>query len=94
MQCNLEVNIRSSKRILKSKITNNVKRKIQVFFIEGSNFGSERTVELLCGKLLLTKTATCFYLICERRSPLAREILLCEQSRTDNRRVPKNNYIF
>ena len=32
--------------------------------------------------------------ICERRSPLAREILLCEQRRTDHRRVPKNNYIF
>ena len=28
------------------------------------------------------------------RSLLAREILLCEQRRTDHRRVPKNNYIF
>ena len=27
-------------------------------------------------------------------SLLAREILLCEQRRTDHRRVPKNNYIF
>ena len=94
MQCNLEVNMRSSKRILKSKINNNVKGKIQVFLIGSPHFGSERTVELFCGKLLLTETATCFYLICECRSPLAREILLCKQSRTDNRRVPKNNYIF
>ena len=39
-----------------------------------------RTFELLCGKLLLTETATCFYLICERRSPLAREILLCDRA--------------
>ena len=46
MQCNLEVNIRSSKRILKSKINNNVKGKIQVFLIGGPNFGSERTVDL------------------------------------------------
>ena len=57
------------------------------------NFGSERTVELFCGKLLLTETTTCFS-ICERRSPLAREILLCQQRRTDHRRVPKNNHIF
>ena len=28
------------------------------------------------------------------RSLLAREIPLCEQRRTDHRRVPKNNYIF
>ena len=28
------------------------------------------------------------------RSLLAQEILLCEQRRTDHRRVPKNNYIF
>ena len=57
---------------------------------------SERTVELFCGKLLLTGTATCFYLhvICECQSPLAREILLCEQSRKDHRRVPKNNYMY
>ena len=41
-----------------------------------SNFGSERTVELFCGKLLLTETPTCFS-ICESRSPLAREVLLC-----------------
>ena len=94
MQCNLEVNIRSSKRILKSKINNNLKGKIQVFLFGGQNFGSERTVEFFCGKLLLTETATWFYLICECRCPLAREILLREQSRTDNRRVPKNNYIF
>ena len=59
----------------------------------GPNFGSERTVELFCGKLLLTETTTCFS-ICERRSALAREVLLCEQRRTDHRRVPKNNFIF
>ena len=40
------------------------------------NFGSERTVELFCGKLLLTETTTCFS-ICESRSPVAREVLLC-----------------
>ena len=44
-------------------------------------------------KLLLTETTTGFSIF-ERRSPLAREILLCEQRRTDHRRVPKNNYIF
>ena len=59
----------------------------------GPNFGSERTVEFFYGKFLLTETTTCFS-ICERRSPLAREILLCEQKRTDHRRVPKNTYIF
>ena len=32
--------------------------------------------------------------ICERRSQLAQEILLCEQRRTDHRRIPNNNYIF
>ena len=59
----------------------------------GPNFGSERTVELFCAKLLLTETTTSF-LICERRLPLAWKILLCEQRRTDHRRIPKNNYIF
>ena len=59
----------------------------------GPNFGSERTVELFCGKSLLTEMTTCFSM-CERRSPLVREMLLCEQRRTDHRRVPKNNYIF
>ena len=56
-------------------------------------FGSESTVELFCGKLLLTKTTTCLS-ICERQSPLAWERLLCEQWRTDQRRVPKNNHIL
>ena len=37
------------------------------------------------------ETTTCFS-ICECRSPMAREILLCEQRRTDHRRVPENNY--
>ena len=55
--------------------------------------GSERPVELFCGKLLLTQTTTCFS-TCERRSPLAPQVLLCEQKRTDHRRVDKNNYIF
>ena len=41
------------------------------------NFCSERAVELFCGKSLLKETARCFS-ICERRSPLTREILLCE----------------
>ena len=40
------------------------------------NFGSERTVELFCGKLLLPETTTCFS-ICESWSPLVREVLLC-----------------
>ena len=39
------------------------------------------------------ETTTCFS-ICESQSPLAREILLCEQRRTDHRRVPKDNHIF
>ena len=38
------------------------------FWLGDSNFGSERTVEPFCGKLLLTETSTCFS-ICERRSP-------------------------
>ena len=59
----------------------------------GPNFGSERTVELFCAKLLLTETTTSF-LICERRSPLAWKILLCQQRRTGHRRIPKHNYIF
>ena len=69
----------------------------QEFLIKGGgggpNFGSERTVELFCGKLLLTETTTCFS-ICERRSPLVREILFCERRRTDLRRVPRTNDIF
>ena len=46
--------------------------------------GSERPVELFCGKLLLTETTTCFS-TCERRSPFAPQVLLCEQKRTDHR---------
>ena len=42
-----------------------------------AEFGSDRTVELFCGKLLLTtRTTTCFS-ICERRSLLAQKILYC-----------------
>ena len=75
----------------------------------GPNFGSEWTVEHSYGKLPLptppptsrgcrpaekAETTTCFS-ICERRSPLAREMLLCKQRRTDHRMVPKkNSYIF
>ena len=67
---------------------------MQEFLIgTGAKFGSKRPVELFCGKLLLTETTTCFS-ICERRSPLAPQLLFCEQSRTDNWKVPKNNYIF
>ena len=40
----------------------------------------------------LTETTTCFP-ICERRSPLAQEIVLFEQRLTDHWRVPQNNYI-
>ena len=54
----------------------------------GANFGSERTFEIFCGKLLLSETSTRFS-ICERRSRVAGEILLGEQRRTDHRRVPK-----
>ena len=39
------------------------------------------------------ETTTCFS-ICESQSPLARKTLLCEQRRTDHRRVPKDNHIF
>ena len=69
--------------------------RIQEFLIGGwvrPNFGSERTVDLFVANFFLTETTTCFP-ICERRSPLAQEILLCEQRRTDHWRVPKNNYI-
>ena len=51
---------------------NNVKRKkitrggFRNFYQGGPNFGSERTVELFCGKLLLTETTTWFS-IWERR---------------------------
>ena len=60
---------------------------------KGPNFGSERTFEIFCGKLLLIETSTRFS-ICERRSPVAREILLGEQRRTDHRRVPKTITFF
>ena len=53
--------------------------RIQEYLIGGPIFGSERTVELFCGKSLLTETTTCFS-ISERRSPLTRKILLCEKT--------------
>ena len=70
--------------------------RIQEFLIGGRggpNFGSERTVELFCAKLLLTERTTSF-LICERRLPLAWKILLFDQRRAEHRRMPKHNYIF
>ena len=53
----------------------NIQGWIQEFLIEwGSpNFGSEKAVELFCGKLLLK----CFS-ICEHWSPMVQEILACE----------------
>ena len=45
----------------------------------GPDFGSERTVELFCGKSLFTETATCFS-ICERWSPLAGNTALCAEA--------------
>ena len=36
-----------------------------IFYWRGPNFGSERIVELLRGRLLLTEMTTCFS-ICER----------------------------
>ena len=62
---------------------------IKGFLIGGGgspNFGSEKIVELFCGKLLLTETTTCFS-ICERQSPMVQETLLGEQRQTDHRGV-------
>ena len=50
---------------------------------------AERTVELLCGKLLLQRRPRVSQ--CELRSPSAREILSLPDYR---RRVRENNYIF
>ena len=58
------------------------------FFV--ANYFSPTPLPLVTKK---AETTTCFS-ICESQSPLAREILLCEQRRTDYRRVPKNDYIF
>ena len=64
-----------------------------------TDFGPERHVFLFCfvclfvcffcGKVLLTATAACFSKACERRSPLAREMLLCEQRRKTHWEYPK-----
>ena len=72
---------------------------IQEFFIGvggGPNFGSEKTVEIFCAKLLpphplplvteKAETTTCFS-ICESQLPLAREIHRLP-------RVPTDNHIF
>ena len=83
----------------KLKITNcqfEMQGQIQEFFIKGGGGGPklvQKGLLIFCGKLLLTEITTRFS-ICERRLPLAREILLCEQRRTDHRRISKNNYIF
>ena len=58
------------------------------FFV--ANYFSPTPLPLVTEK---AETTTCFS-ICESQSPLAREILLCEQRRTDHRRVPKDNHIF
>ena len=72
-------------------------RRFQEFLFGGGGgpyFGSERTVELFCGKLLLTEMTTCFP-ICQSWSPLAQEILLCEQRQDIIGGYPKTiNYIF
>ena len=66
--------------------------RIQEFFIAGG--GVETLVQkgllnfFVAMKLLLTETTTCFS-ICERRWPLAREILLCEQRPTIKGGSPK-----
>ena len=60
--------------------------RIQEFSIHGvQTLVQKGLLNLFYGKLLLTETTTCF-LICERRSPLAQEILLCEKRRTDQRK--------
>ena len=73
---------------------------------DGPNFGSERTpsplptaavaryFKIFWPLTVCRCTRKGYTLLCERRSLLAREILLCEQWRTDRRRVPKNNHIF
>ena len=58
------------------------------FFV--ANYFSLTPLPLVTEK---AETTTCFS-ICESQSPLARKILLCEQRRTDHRRVPKDNHIF
>ena len=52
--------------------------------VEDQSLIQKGLLNFFCGKLPLTETTTCFF---ERRSPLAREVLLCEQRRTDHRRV-------
>ena len=48
------------------------------FSLGGSKLWFGKDCWTFCGKSLLKETITCFS-ICERRSPLARERLLCEQ---------------
>ena len=66
----------------------------QEFLIGGGpTFGSERTVEIFSGKLLLTETITCFS-ICERRSPLAWEILGSLSKGVFERRTSTGSEVF
>ena len=54
-------------------------------------------LKLSCNRFECSKAILCDqkgFSIRERRSPLAREILLCEQRQADHKRVPKNHYIF
>ena len=59
----------------------------------GSKLWFRKDCWTFCGKLLLTETTTCFS-ICERRPPLAREVLFCERRRTDHRRHRKTITFF
>ena len=65
-----------------------VQKELLNFFV--ANYFSPHPLPLVTEK---AETTTCFS-ICESQSQLAREILLCEQRRTDHRRVPKDNHIF
>ena len=58
------------------------------FFV--ANYFSPTPLPLVTEK---AETTTAFS-ICESQWLLAREILLCEQRRTDHRWVPKDNHIF
>ena len=92
--------VRCSKKIRPSWsdliwVANWLQGQIQEFFIGGG--GGKLWFRKDCWIFLWpaekAETTTCFS-ICERQSPLVREILLCEQRWADHGRVPKNNYIF
>ena len=63
-----------------------------ILLVKGCTLGTFSSCARNCRPAEKAETTTCFS-ICECRSPMAREILLCEQRRTDHRRVPENNYI-